>query len=43
MPIHIPQQLDEEELQAKDCNPDEWPVTQPMLKDLVTPRAGVAT
>lgn len=43
MPIHVPRQLDDEELKVKDCNPDDWPVTQPMLKDLVTPRAGVAT
>lgn len=42
MPIHIPPQPDDEELKMKDCNPDEWPVTQPMLKDLVSPRPGVA-
>ncbi|XP_045197458.2 coiled-coil domain-containing protein 83-like isoform X2 [Mercenaria mercenaria] len=43
MPIHIPRQLDEEELKVKDCNPDQWPVTQPMLKDIISPRPGVTT
>ncbi|XP_052240713.1 coiled-coil domain-containing protein 83-like isoform X2 [Dreissena polymorpha] len=42
MTIHSPPTLDEEELKVKDCNPEDWPVTQPMLKDLVTPR-GLAT
>ncbi|XP_052807568.1 coiled-coil domain-containing protein 83-like isoform X3 [Mya arenaria] len=42
MPIHMPAVLNDEELRAKECNPDTWPVTQPMLKDLVTPRS-VAT
>lgn len=32
MPIHIPIQPSEAEIQAKQCNPDTWPVTQPMLK-----------
>lgn len=32
MPIHVPVQLSEAEIQAKQCNPDTWPVTQPMLK-----------
>ncbi|KAL4233870.1 hypothetical protein ACF0H5_008544 [Mactra antiquata] len=43
MPIHVPRSLDEEEMKAKDCNPDEWPVTQPMLKDLMSPRQNVMT
>lgn len=38
MPIHVPQPPSEEELEAKTCAPDQWPVTQPMLKELVTPR-----
>ena len=42
MPIHVPKSLNDDELKAKDCNPDDWPVTQPMLKGLVTPR-GVAS
>lgn len=32
MPIHVPIQPSEAEIQAKQCNPDTWPVTQPMLK-----------
>lgn len=32
MPIHVPIQPSEAEIQAKRCNPDTWPVTQPMLK-----------
>lgn len=38
MPIHVPQPPSEEESAAKTCAPDHWPVTQPMLKELVTPR-----
>ncbi|XP_061193337.1 coiled-coil domain-containing protein 83-like [Saccostrea echinata] len=32
MPIHVPFQPTEAEIKAKQCNPDTWPVTQPMLK-----------
>ncbi|KAJ8315705.1 hypothetical protein KUTeg_007855 [Tegillarca granosa] len=32
MPIHAPPELSREEVQAKDCQPDNWPVTQPMLQ-----------
>ncbi|KAL3881283.1 hypothetical protein ACJMK2_027738 [Sinanodonta woodiana] len=39
MPIHVPLQLTEEELEAKKCNPEQWPVTLPMIKDVSTPRA----
>ena len=42
MPIHIPQPPSEEEMAAKTCAPDEWPITQPMLKELVTPRQAVS-
>ncbi|XP_033741617.1 coiled-coil domain-containing protein 83-like [Pecten maximus] len=37
MPIHIPQALTAEEAAAKDCKPDSWPVTHPMLREVARP------
>ena len=36
MPIHVPEPLTEEESDAKQCKPDQWPVTAPMLKSVKT-------
>ena len=38
MPIHQIERPGSAELALKECNPDTWPVTQPMLKKVVTPR-----
>ncbi|XP_064617817.1 coiled-coil domain-containing protein 83-like [Liolophura sinensis] len=35
MKLHEPTPLSEAEIQAKDCQPDVWPVTKPMLKELL--------
>ncbi|XP_060063304.1 coiled-coil domain-containing protein 83-like [Ylistrum balloti] len=37
MPIHVPQVLSAEEAAAKDCKPDSWPVTHPMLRGVARP------
>jgi len=37
MPIHIPTPLTNEEAAAKNCKPDEWPVTVPMLQSVGKP------
>ncbi|KAK3097159.1 hypothetical protein FSP39_006938 [Pinctada imbricata] len=36
MPIHVPEPPSEEEIAAKKCNPDSWPVTTPMLHKTAT-------
>ena len=41
MPIHVQAPLPQEEVKAKSFKPDEWPITQPMLKSTVmTPVSG---
>ncbi|KAK7107638.1 coiled-coil domain-containing protein 83-like [Littorina saxatilis] len=37
-PIHQMSRPSSAEMALKDCKPDMWPVTQPMLKKVVTPR-----
>ena len=36
MPIHSQGERTDDELAALDCNPENWPVTQPMIKTVVT-------